>query len=142
MKVRFKKLCPDAIIPARATPEAAGLDLYSCEKRFIGPGRTMVVSTGVAMELPWGYEGQVRSRSGLAAKESIHVLNSPGTIDSDYRGPIMVILHNSSNTRRVFEVGDRIAQLVIAPVTMAEPEEVVELTDTPRGGDGLGSTGV
>ena len=141
MKVRFKKLSPGAIIPTRATPQAAGLDLYSLDDVALRSGSTLVISTGVAMELPWGFEGQIRSRSGLSTK-GVHVLNSPGTIDSDYRGELKVILHNSNSLLpHYIRAGDRIAQLVIAPVTLAEPEEVVELTGTLRDSGGLGSTG-
>jgi dUTP pyrophosphatase len=141
VNAKFKKLSPEAIIPTRGTPVAAGLDLYASVAAFLMPGETRLVSTGLAMELPPGFEGQVRPRSGLAAKHGVTVLNAPGTIDEDYRGEIKVILINHGVRHFDIRPGDRIAQLVIAPVVLADAIEVQELSDTSRGAAGFGSTG-
>lgn len=148
--VKFKKLVDSAVIPTYATKGSAGLDLVATEAASIFPGTWAVIKTGLAIELPEGYEAQVRSRSGLAAKHGIAVLNSPGTIDSDYRGEVCVILINNRQSRNYpehqvpFQVaaGDRIAQLVIAAVEQPILEEVLVLNDTVRGSGGFGSTGV
>ncbi len=152
--LKVKRLRPDAKLPKRATPGASGLDLFAWFPMFgedgrpsprsyvLHPGRRKVISTGVAVEIHAGFEGQVRSRSGLALELGITVLNSPGTIDSDYRGEVCVILNNTGLDPFTIIHGDRIAQLVIAPVVMCEPVEVEELGDTVRGDGGLGSTGV
>jgi dUTP pyrophosphatase len=144
VSVKFKKLDPRATLPTRATPFAAGLDLYALEDRHVVPGHPVLVSTGLAIELPPGYEGQVRPRSGLACKEGITVINSPGTIDEDYRGELKVGLVNIvSNYTYFLKAGDRIAQLVVAPVVYPVAEEVQELSPAPtRGDSGFGSTGV
>jgi dUTP pyrophosphatase len=141
--VKFKKLSATAVVPAYATAQAAGLDLCSDEDGVtIAPGEHRLVATNLAMMLPAGFEGQVRPRSGLALKSGITVANSPGTIDADYRGPVGVILHNFGQTPFKIARGDRIAQLVIAPVAAAEVVEVAEIDDTARGAGGFGSTGV
>lgn len=114
----------------------------STRSYVLHPGRRQLVPTGVAIEIPAGFEGQIRPRSGLALKRGITVLNAPGTIDSDFRGEVCVIVHNTGPDPFTIIHGDRIAQLVIAPVVMCEPVEVEELGDTVRGGGGLGSTGV
>jgi dUTP pyrophosphatase len=108
----------------------------------LAPLERRAVPTGIAVEIPPGFEGQVRPRSGLALKHGIGCLNAPGTIDADYRGEILVILVNLSNVPFSLARGDRIAQLVIAPVARAELQQVAALTDTSRGGSGFGSTGV
>jgi len=140
--LRFKKLHKDAEIPKYATPGSAGMDIKSIEDVIIGPGRTRIVSTGIAADIPDGYEIQVRPRSGLAAKHGITVLNSPGTVDSDYTGEIKVILHNVRDEKYEIKKGDRIAQLVLARVAKLPVEEVNDIEkDTERGSGGFGSTG-
>jgi len=141
MFLKIKKLHKDAQIPAYQTKEAAGFDLHSAEDVFIKPGERKLVKTGLAFEIEPGFEIQIRPRSGLAYKHGITVLNTPGTIDSDYRGEIMVLLINHSD--EVFEIkkGDRMAQAVVAPVVQAEIVEVKELGETERGSGGFGSTG-
>lgn len=133
----------DNALPAYETPDSAGLDLRANldEPVVLGPGRRALVPTGLRLEIPAGYEGQVRPRSGLALKQGITVLNSPGTIDADYRGDVGVILINLSDEEQHIEPGDRIAQLVFAPVTQARWEQVDELGESDRGSGGFGSTG-
>ena len=118
------------------------MDVSSVEDLLIPAGKTAIVATGLAMALPNGYECQVRPRSGLAAKHAVTVLNSPGTIDSDYRGELKVILINHGSGDFKVEVGDRIAQLVISKVEQLKVHEVTELDDTDRGSGGFGSTGM
>lgn len=142
MTVAFKKLSPEAVLPAYAHPGDAGMDVCSVENLTVAPGGRALVHTGLAMALPPGYEAQVRPRSGLALKRGVTVLNTPGTIDEGYRGEIGVILANFGDSDFVVEKGDRIAQMVIAPVTRAEVVEVDEVDSTDRGAGGFGSTGV
>lgn len=139
MKVKYTKLSPNAKIPTKATEGSAAYDLYATEGVYIPHGETMVVSTGLAMEIPEGWKGEVYSRSGLASK-GIFVANSPGKIDSDYRGEIKVILHNTRREIVGIHAGDRIAQFEVNPVYSIEWEESA-LTDTERGEGGFGSTG-
>jgi dUTP pyrophosphatase len=143
IKVRFQKLRPGTLAPRYMSAGAAGLDLASAaaETIAVAPGARVAVPTGLAFEIPVGYEGQVRPRSGLARKVGLTILNAPGTIDSDYRGEVTVLLVNLGEAPHVIEPGDRIAQLVIAPVVMAELEEAASLTDTTRGAGGFGHTG-
>lgn len=143
VRVGFNKLRALAQVPAYGSDQAAGADLCAAEQVFIPAMQHALVKTGIAIELPEGYEAQVRPRSGLALKHGITVLNSPGTIDSDYRGEVGVILMNLGGD--VFEVkpGDRIAQLVIAPVMRAEFVATGGvLSQTARGEAGFGSTGI
>lgn len=128
-------------LPAYATAGAAGMDVVSAEDVTIAPGARHAVATGLAMAIPEGYEIQVRPRSGLALKHAITVPNTPGTIDSDYRGELKVILINHGTEAFSIVRGDRVAQLVLAPVTQASWLEVDELDDTERGEGGFGSTG-
>jgi dUTP pyrophosphatase len=130
-------------LPAYETPASAGLDLRAHLDRPItlAPGARALIPTGLRLEIPAGYEGQVRPRSGLALKQGLTVLNAPGTIDADYRGDVGVILINLSVEQQSIEHGDRIAQLLFAPVTQARWEEVGELGDSHRGTGGFGSTG-
>lgn len=128
-------------LPAYATPGAAGMDIVAAENVILRPGMRHAVATGFAVAIPPGYEIQVRPRSGLALKHGITVPNTPGTIDSDYRGELKVILINHSDDNFPIQRGDRVAQLVLAPVTQAEWEEVEELGATARGEGGFGSTG-
>lgn len=141
MDIIFKKLVDNAIIPEYKTAGAAGMDISSIEEKVLnGQGREMI-STGLSVEIPEGYEIQVRPRSGLAAKHGITVLNTPGTIDSDYRGEIKVILYNTTIYDYKVEVGERIAQLVVAKVE--RPNIIIGeiLSETERGEGGFGHTG-
>lgn len=128
-------------LPRYATNGAAGMDVLAAEDVTLAPGARHAVATGLAVAIPPGYEIQVRPRSGLALKHGIAVPNTPGTIDSDYRGELKVILINHGAEPFAIHRGDRIAQLVLAPVTLAEWQEVAELEDTARGAGGFGSTG-
>lgn len=142
MTVVFKRLVPEAVLPAYAHPGDAGMDLCSVERLVVPAGGRALVHTGLKMALPPGYEAQVRPRSGLALKRGVTVLNTPGTIDEGYRGEIGVVLANFGEEDFAVEKGDRIAQMVIAPVTRAEICETQELDATDRGEGGFGSTGV
>lgn len=141
MKVQIKKLVSDAIIPAYQSEDAAGFDLHSIEDYTIQPAERVLIKTGVSIALERGYELQIRPRSGLAFKHGITVLNTPGTVDSDYRGEIMVLLINHSNDEFVIQKGERIAQGVVNAIIQAQFEEVSELSTTVRGTGGFGSTG-
>lgn len=142
--VYFHKLNPAAVIPEYQTLGSSGMDLHSVEVCTVEPGKTAMIDTGLTMELPPGYEAQVRPRSGLAAKHGVTVLNTPGTIDSDYRGPVKVILINHGDRPFVVNVGDRIAQMVIARVehALAFDKTGQTVSKTTRGTGGFGSTGV
>lgn len=147
MRIKIKKLSKHAQLPEYATAGAAGFDLYACidaERDFVvlEPGEYVAIPTGLAMEIPLGYEVQIRPRSGLAAKNGITVLNSPGTIDCDYRGAVQVLLINHGKYKFVINHGDRIAQGVLNKVSGCVFKEVEDLTDTQRGQGGFGSTGV
>ena len=128
-------------LPAYATPGAAGMDVVAAEEATLAPGGRHAVATGFSVAIPEGFEIQVRPRSGLALKHGITVPNTPGTIDSDYRGELKVILINHGGEPVPIHRGDRIAQLVLAPVTLAAWVEVAELDETERGAGGFGSTG-
>ncbi len=145
MRIAFKRLPNGAglPLPAYQTKDSAGMDLYAAieGERTIPPGAREFLPCGFSLAIPHGYEGQVRSRSGLALKHGLAVLNSPGTIDSDYRGELAVVLVNHGETPFVVSRGMRIAQLVISPVERAEWEEVESLPDTDRGAGGYGHTG-
>ena len=132
----------DLPLPAYATYGAAGMDIVAAEALVLAPGARHAVATGFAMAIPEGYEVQVRPRSGLALKHGVTCLNTPGTIDSDYRGEVKVILANLGDTPFPIARGDRIAQLVPAPVQRAALEEVAALDETVRGAGGFGSTGI
>jgi dUTP pyrophosphatase len=132
---------PDLPLPAYETAQAAGMDLRAAEDAVLQPGARQMIATGLAIALPEGFEAQVRPRSGLAAKHGITCLNSPGTVDADYRGELKVILINLGQEPFVLKRGDRIAQMVIAPVTRANLIESDALDDTARGAGGFGSTG-
>jgi dUTP pyrophosphatase len=139
--VNIKRLHPDAVIPQYKTEGASGADLVSVQNIVIHAGDVEVVDVGFSIELPRGYEMQIRPRSGLAAKHAVTVLNAPGTIDSDYRGPIKVILINHSNKGYSVNVGDRIAQMVLQKTHEAFFVDKYMLESTERGEGGLGSTG-
>ena len=143
MEVRIKKLTENAVIPTYGSEFSAGADLYACleEAVTIQPGETYLVKTGLAMEIPEGFAGLIYARSGLASKKGLAPANKVGVVDADYRGEIMVALHNHSNVEALVEPGERIAQMVIAPFLKAEYNVVEELSDTVRGEGGFGSTG-
>jgi dUTP pyrophosphatase len=145
VKVRVARLAgaEDLPLPAPATPGSAGVDLAAAVdgEVLLDPGARLRVPTGLCIAIPPGYEGQVRPRSGLALRHGVTLLNAPGTIDSDYRGEVQVILHNGGREPVVIRRGDRIAQLVIAPVAQPEWEEVEALDVTERGEGGFGHTG-
>jgi len=139
--VGIQKLHPDAVIPEYKTLGSAGADLVSVHDLDIRPGEVVAVSTGLSVSFGAGYEIQIRPRSGLAVSNSVTVANAPGTIDSDYRGPVKVLLINHGN--KVFKVtkGDRVAQMILSPVSRAEFKELKDLGATERGKGGFGSTG-
>ena len=141
MKVNVKKLTENATIPRYGSEYAAGADLYAAESYEIGAGETAFVKTGIAIELPRGTVGLVYARSGLACKQDLAPANKVGVIDCDYRGEVMVALHNHGSAERTVAAGDRIAQLVIAPYFTAEFAECDALSETVRGEGGFGSTG-
>lgn len=132
---------PDLPLPSRATPGAAGYDLRAAEPVVLHPGRVAVVPTGLEIALPDGVEGQVRPRSGLAARHGVTVANSPGTIDPDYRGELRVLLLNTGSEPVTLQRGDRMAQLVLHRFEVCPVEEVDALDSTERGTGGFGSTG-
>lgn len=142
--VRFHKLTPEATEPVRATAGSSGFDLASCEEQDVclSPGNIALVRTGIVLELPPGLEGQVRSRSGLASRNAVFVLNSPGTIDSDYRGEVRIILANFGSAPFVIHPGDRVAQLVFMWVPEVSLIEVQDVATTERGSNGFGSSGI
>lgn len=140
--VGVKKLDKEGKIPVYSSEEAAGADLHSVEEVTIQPGERKLVRTGIAIELKPGFQAEVRPRSGLALKHGITVVNTPGTIDSDYRGEIGVILINHGDKPFEIKVGDRIAQLVIMPVILGDFSWTSALTESARGEGGFGSTGV
>ena len=141
--IAVKKLHPGAKLPTYGSAEAAGADLYACldGSLTIQPGQTAWIPTGLALEIPKGYAGLVYARSGLACKMGLAHANKVGVIDSDYRGPVTVVLFNHGRDAQTVENGQRIAQLVITPVLQVGFEAVEELDDTVRGQGGFGSTG-
>lgn len=141
MTVNFKRIHPEALLPAYARPGDAGMDVCSCERATLQPGERKLVKTGLIMELPHGTEAQMRPRSGLALKHGITLLNTPGTIDEGYRGEVGVILINLGRDPFEVTVGMRIAQMVITPVLRVDTSEVSDVSDTARGANGFGSTG-
>lgn len=141
MTVNFKRIHPAAMLPAYARPGDAGMDVCACEAATLRPGERKLIRTGLVMELPQGTEAQMRPRSGLALKQGITLLNTPGTIDEGYRGEVGVILINLGHEPFDVQPGMRIAQMVIAPVLSVDVAEVTEVSDTHRGAGGFGSTG-
>ena len=143
VKILVKKFDKNIKLPAYKTSGSSGMDLtaYIKNKIIINPGKTAMIPTGIAVAIPKNYEIQIRPRSGLAAKKGISVLNTPGTIDSDYRGEIKIILINLSKKSFVVKSGDRIAQMVLCPVMKAKFKEITNLSKTKRGKGGFGSTG-
>lgn len=142
-KVAVKKLDEKAVLPTYGSPYSAGADLYALVdgETVIMPHETKLIRTGLAMEIPEGYAGLIYARSGLASKRGLAPANKVGVVDADYRGEVMVALHNHSDKAQKIEAGERIAQLVIAPFLKAEFDEADELSDTVRGAGGFGSTG-
>ena len=143
-KIQIKKLSNEVLTPKYETYGSSGMDLaaYIEKDVIINSGDKALIPTGFSLSIPQGYEVQIRPRSGLALKKGVTVLNTPGTIDSDYRGEIKVILINLSKEKFVVRNGERIAQMVVCPVEQVTMEEVKELADTGRGVGGFGSTGV
>ena len=141
--VRIKKLDERAVVPTYGSEFSAGADLYAVldEPLTIDPSCTVLVHTGLALEVPVGYAGLIYARSGLASKKGLAPANKVGVVDADYRGEVMVALHNHSNEPKTIEHGERIAQMVIAPFLKADFDVVDELSDTVRGAGGFGSTG-
>ena len=143
VKILVKKFDKDIKLPTYKTSGSSGMDLvaYIKNKIAINPGATAIIPTGIAVAIPKNYEIQIRPRSGLAAKKGISVLNTPGTIDSDYRGEIKIILINLSKKPFVVKSGDRIAQMILSPIARGKLKEVKNLPKTLRGKKGFGSTG-
>lgn len=144
MIINIQRVDENATIPTRGSVSAAGYDLYAVTElgeRNIPSGETAMIRTGIKMEIPEGYFGAIYARSGLAAKEGLRPANCVGVVDSDYRGEVIVALHNDSTEMRTITDGERIAQIVITPYLNVEFEEVDDLSDTERGGGGFGSTG-
>ena len=142
MQLPVVKLKPEGIVPTRAHEGDAGLDLYAAEEAHMGPGERWGVGTGIAVEIPPGHAGLVLPRSGLAREHGITLVNSPGLIDSGYRGEVRVLLLNTDPAETVkIEIGARIAQLVLTPIALAEPTETTSLTESARGEGGFGSSG-
>ena len=143
-EILIKRLSKEATLPKYETEGSSGLDLAACVDKNIEikPGKSEIIPTGLAVSIPQNFEIQIRPRSGLAAKSQISVLNTPGTIDSDYRGELKVILINLSGKSFIVEKGLRIAQMVLCPVMKAKFKEVESLEDTKRGSSGFGSTGI
>ena len=144
MKVFIKKISDNATLPTYGTDHSAGADLYALADGdvFIASGETKIIHTGVAVSIPEGYVGLIYARSGLASKRGLAPANCVGVIDSDYRGELMVALHNHSDSAQTVSPGERMAQLVIAPYVKADFELSDELDDTARGTGGFGSTGI
>ena len=141
IELPIQRVRPDAVVPSRAYAGDAGLDLAAIERIELGPGERAVVPTGLAVAIPDGYAGFVQPRSGLASRHGITIVNTPGLVDSGYRGELMVVLHNTDRDEPfVVEPGMRIAQLVVLPVPEVELIEVEELPATERGGRGFGSS--
>ena len=143
-EILIKRLSKEATLPKYETEGSSGLDLAACVDKNIEikPGKSEIIPTGLAVSIPQNFEIQIRPRSGLAAKSQISVLNTPGTIDADYRGELKVILINLSDKSFIVEKGLRIAQMVLCPVIKAKFKEVESLEDTKRGSGGFGSTGI
>ena len=142
-QLKVKKLRKDAVVPSYGSEFAAGADLYACSDKpiEIAAGQTVLVPTGIAMQIPEGYGGFIYARSGIAAKRGLAPANKVGVVDSDYRGEVMVALHNHSDKTQQIEPYERIAQMVIAPFLKVDFEVADELDDTVRGAGGFGSTG-
>ena len=143
VKILVKKFDKNVKLPTYKTSGSSGMDLMAHikNKKNINPGKTLIIPTGIAVKIPKDYEIQIRPRSGLAAKKGISILNTPGTVDSDYRGEIKIILINFSKKSFIVKSGDRIAQMILCPVAKGKIKEVKNLPRTVRGKGGFGSTG-
>lgn len=143
MRVEVKKLSETAVLPVRGSEQAAGYDLCADIESTvtIRPGETAKIGTGLAFAIPQGYFGGIFARSGLSTKKGLRPANCTGVVDSDYRGPVIVALHNDSTEEQTIEPGERIAQMILIPYLAAEFEPVAELDETARGEGGFGSTG-
>ena len=143
MEVKIRKLNPEAVVPTYGSVYSAGADLYACEDGdiTIAPGETRLIHTGLSLEIPEGFGGFIYARSGLASKKGLAPANKVGVVDADYRGEVMVALHNHSSAEQTVAKGERVAQLVIAPFLKAEFIVSEELSSTARGEGGFGSTG-
>ena len=143
VKILVKKFDKNVKLPTYKTSGSSGMDLMAHikNKKTINPGKTLIIPTGIAVKIPKDYEIQIRPRSGLAAKKGISILNTPGTVDSDYRGEIKIILINFSKKSFIVKSGDRIAQMIVCPVAKGKIKEVKNLPRTVRGKGGFGSTG-
>ena len=143
MEVKIRKLREDAVVPTYGSEYSAGADLYACEENTvtIAPHETVLVHTGLSFEIPEGFGGFIYARSGLASKKGLAPANKVGVVDADYRGEVMVSLHNHTNMPQSVEPGERVAQMVIAPFLKADFELSEKLSDTERGEGGFGSTG-
>ena len=143
MEVKIKKLNPEAVVPTYGSAFSAGADLYACEAEAvtIAPGETRLIHTGLSVEIPEGFAGLIYARSGLATKKGLAPANKVGVVDADYRGEVMVALHNHSSLTQTVDKGERVAQLVIAPFLKADFVVADTLSDTVRGEGGFGSTG-
>ena len=142
MNVNLKKLDERAVIPTRGSAEAAGVDLYALDTVTVPAGETVIVHTGIAIAIPSGYAGLIYARSGMATKRALAPANKVGVIDADYRGEIMVALHNHGKKEEKVDSGERVAQLVVTPFLPVEFTECENLYETVRGTGGFGSTGV
>jgi dUTP pyrophosphatase len=150
MELKFKQLHPDAKLPRRATVGASGMDLVAIENVMLHPGEKQLIKTGLAVEIPYGFEIQIRPRSGLSLKTNLRICNSPGTIDQDYKGELCIIMQNITSLdpesnfdgRILIEKGDRIAQAVLCPIVIAEPVWTDHLVTSERGEGAFGSSGM
>jgi dUTP pyrophosphatase len=142
MTIKIKKLNPNAVIPSYAKHGDAGMDVHATEEVVLKPGEIKLVSTGLAFEIPYGTELQIRPRSGLALKKGVSIVNSPGTLDYGYRGELKIILINHGKENFEVKKEDRIAQIVLNRIEIVDVEEVDELSETERGEGGFGSTGL
>ena len=141
MILKLKKLRSDAKLPSYAHPGDAGMDIYSSEDVLIIAGKTKIISTGLSFEIPYGFEMQIRPKSGLSLNFGLTILNSPGTLDAGYRGELKILVFNTSDKDYEVKKGQKIAQGIVSKIELVDIEEVSELSDTSRGKNGFGSTG-
>lgn len=141
MIINYRRVTDSAIVPTFGTEDSGGIDLYADKDAYIEPGKTVMIGTGIAMEIPKGHFGGIYPRSGLATKKGLRLANCVGVVDADYRGEIIVALHNDSSLLREVRKGDRIAQLIVQEYKKFELNEMDELSGTERGDGGFGSTG-
>lgn len=141
MKIKIKKINPEAKLPSYAHDGDAGMDIYSCEDVLIIAGKTKIISTGLSFEIPYGFEMQIRPKSGLSLNFGLTILNSPGTLDAGYRGELKILVFNTSDKDYEVKKGQKIAQGIVSKIELVDIEEASELSDTSRGKNGFGSTG-